>query len=195
MTDRTAMYPKDEISMTDTDFRSHIRSIADFPKPGILFRDITTLLENPVALRAAAERLAEPFRESGVRKVVVIESRGFLVGGIIAYLLGAGLVIIRKSGKLPYRTHSVSYALEYGTDQIEIHDGAIEPGERVLLHDDLLATGGTMAAAASLVQKVGGEIAAASFLVELGTLGGREVLRRQGVETVDALVNYFDESE
>jgi adenine phosphoribosyltransferase len=138
------------------DLRTHVRSIPDHPKPGIVFRDITTLLENPEALRAAADQLVDAYREKGVEKVAVVESRGFLLGGIIAYQLGAGLVIIRKKGKLPYNTYCVDYALEYGTDSIEVHQDSIRAGERVLLHDDLLATGGTMAAAAELVRKTGG---------------------------------------
>ena len=176
------------------DLRQHVRSIPDYPKPGILFRDITTLLENPEALRAAADRLVETYRDARVDKVAVVESRGFLLGSIVAYLLGAGLVIIRKKGKLPYMTHRVEYALEYGTDCIEIHQDAIKPGERVLLHDDLLATGGTMAAAAELVRKTGGEIVGASFLIELSFLPGREVLSQAGVGEVFALIDYSSES-
>lgn len=176
------------------DLRQHVRSIPDYPKPGILFRDITTLLENPSALRAAADRLVEAYRDREVDKVAVVESRGFLLGSIVAYLLGAGLVIIRKKGKLPYMTHRVEYALEYGTDCIEIHQDSIKPGERVLLHDDLLATGGTMAAAAQLVQKSGGTIVGASFLIELSFLNGREVLAQAGVDEVVALIEYTSES-
>ena len=158
-----------------------------------MFRDITTLLENREVLRAAADQLVAACRDMNIEKVAVVESRGFLLGGIIAYHLNAGLVIIRKSGKLPYLKHSVEYALEYGTDIIEIHQDSIKPGERVLLHDDLLATGGTMAAAAGLVEKSGGEIIGASFLIELSFLNGREVLRKAGVPEVYALVDYEGE--
>ncbi len=175
------------------DLRSTIRSIADYPKPGIMFRDITTLLANASALRQAADELAERYRDAGVSKVAVVESRGFLVGGIVAYLIGAGLVIIRKRGKLPSETHSVEYALEYGTDCIEIHRDAIAEGERVMLHDDLLATGGTMSAAAELVRMSGGTIVGASFLVELSFLGGRDVLSAAGIGDVQALVDFAGE--
>ncbi len=173
--------------------RDHIRSIPDYPKPGIVFRDITTLIENPEALRLAADRLADASRSLRIDKVAVVESRGFLLGGIIAYAIGAGLVIIRKKGKLPYSTHRVEYALEYGTDCIEIHQDSIRPGERVLLHDDLLATGGTMAAAAELVKQSRGEIQGASFLVELGFLKGRDLLARAGVPSVFSLIEYESE--
>lgn len=170
--------------------RDYIRTIPDHPKPGIMFRDITTLLSNSGALREAADRLAQVYADRAVQKVAVVESRGFLVGGIVAYLLGAGLVIIRKRGKLPSATHSVEYALEYGTDSIEIHRDAILPGERIMLHDDLLATGGTMAAAAKLVNMTGGEIVGASFLVELSFLNGRDALLRAGVAEVRSLIDY-----
>ncbi|MEO5931509.1 MAG: adenine phosphoribosyltransferase [Candidatus Kapaibacterium sp.] len=171
----------------------YIRSIPDYPKPGIVFRDITTLLEHPAALHAAADQLVEACTGMNIDKVAVVESRGFLLGGIVAYLLGAGLVIIRKKGKLPSATHRVEYALEYGTDCIEIHQDSISPGERILLHDDLLATGGTMAAAAELVKQTGGEIMGASFLIELSFLHGRELLTRLGVPTLHSLVDYQSE--
>lgn len=175
------------------DFRDHIRSIPDYPKPGIVFRDITTLLEKGDVLCAAADKLAAAYRDMKIDKVAVVESRGFLLGGIIAYQLGAGLVIVRKRGKLPYLKYSVEYALEYGTDAIEIHQDAIKPGERVLLHDDLLATGGTMAAAAQLVKMSGGDIVGASFLIELSFLGGRGALQHAGVPDMLALVEYDGE--
>ncbi|HVZ41407.1 MAG TPA: adenine phosphoribosyltransferase [Candidatus Kapabacteria bacterium] len=170
--------------------RDYIRTIPDYPKPGIMFRDITTLLADGSALREAADNLAAYYRDSAIDKVAVVESRGFLVGGIVAYLIGAGLVIIRKKGKLPYATFSMEYSLEYGTDSIEMHQDAIAPGERVMLHDDLLATGGTMAAAAGLVQRSGGTIVSASFLVELSFLHGRNVLAKAGVPDVHALIDY-----
>ena len=158
-----------------------------------MFRDITTLLADAGALREAADRLAAIYRNNGIGKVAVVESRGFLVGSILAYLIGAGLVVIRKRGKLPHETNIVEYALEYGTDAIEVHRDAIVPGERILLHDDLLATGGTMAAAAELVRLGGGDIVGASFLVELSFLGGRELLASAGVAQVHALVDYASE--
>ncbi len=179
--------------LSAVDFRDHIRSIPDYPKPGIVFRDITTLLENAAALAAAADQLIAASRDMRIDKVAVVESRGFLLGGIIAYKLGAGLVIIRKRGKLPSLKHSVEYALEYGTDGIEIHQDSIQPGERVLLHDDLLATGGTISAAADLVRKTGGEIVGASFLIELSFLGGRSALGAAGVPEIYALVDYASE--
>ena len=170
-----------------------IRSIPDYPKPGIMFRDITTLLERSDALRAAADSIVKHFEGRRIDKVAVVESRGFLLGGIVAYRLGAGMVLIRKKGKLPYLTHSVDYALEYGADSIEMHQGTIEPGQRILLHDDLLATGGTMTAAAELVRKGGGEIVGASFLIDLTCLPGRERLTAAGVPEVHALISYADE--
>jgi adenine phosphoribosyltransferase len=174
-------------------FHEHIRSIPDYPKPGIMFRDITTLLENGEVLRAAVDQLVAACKGMQIDKVAVVESRGFILGGIIAYQLGAGLVIIRKRGKLPYLTHRVEYALEYGTDVVEVHQDAIRPGERILLHDDLLATGGTMIAATELVRKSGGDIVGASFLIELGFLNGRQTLLNAGVPDVYALIGYDSE--
>jgi adenine phosphoribosyltransferase len=179
---------------TEMNFREHIRSIPDYPKPGIVFRDITTFLEKPDVLHAAADQLTEMWAGRAIDKIAVVESRGFLLGGILAYNLNAGMVLIRKKGKLPYLKHSVDYALEYGVDSIEVHQGAIHPGERILLHDDLLATGGTMAAAAELVKMGGGEIVGASFLIELSFLPGRQKLIEAGVTDVRALVDYADES-
>jgi len=158
------------------DLKSFIRDVPDFPKPGILFKDITPLLADPAALKAVCDRLAEPFAGKRVTKVVGIESRGFIFGAPVAERLGAGLVPIRKPGKLPAETVSQSYELEYGTDTIEIHADAIAPGEKVLLIDDLLATGGTMAAGADLVTKLGGEIVGIAFVIELCFLHGREKL-------------------
>jgi adenine phosphoribosyltransferase len=177
------------------DFREHIRSVPDYPKPGILFRDITTLLEKPSVLRAAAESLAALCDGKGIEKVAVVESRGFLLGGVIAYLIGAGLVILRKKGKLPFTTHAIEYGLEYGTDTIEIHQDAIRPGERIWLHDDLIATGGTVSAAAELVRRCGGDLRGASFLIELAFLPGRELLMQAGVPEIHTLVSYDGESE
>lgn len=164
----------------------YIREIPDFPKPGILFKDITTLLKDPAALDTAVRRLAEPYRNEDVSVVAGIESRGFILGAAVARDLGAGFVPIRKSGKLPSKTASVSYVLEYGTDSIEIHTDAVTPGQRVLLLDDLLATGGTMEAAVRLVKGLGGQILGISFLIELTALDGRSRLKG---ENVTALVS------
>lgn len=164
----------------------YIREIPDFPKPGILFKDITTLLKDPAALDTAVRRLAEPYRNEDVSVVAGIESRGFILGAAVARDLGAGFVPIRKSGKLPSQTASASYVLEYGTDSIEIHTDAVVPGQRVLLLDDLLATGGTMEAAVRLVKGLGGQILGISFLIELTALDGRSRLKG---ENVTALVS------
>ena len=155
------------------DLREFIRLVPDFPKPGIIFRDITPLLANPGALDQAVAQLAQPYRQSNIEVVAAIESRGFIFGAAVARQLKAGFVPIRKPGKLPAKTASVTYELEYGTDTIEIHTDAISPGQRVLLLDDLLATGGTMAAACKLVQDLGGKIVAIAFLIELAFLNGR----------------------
>jgi adenine phosphoribosyltransferase len=156
--------------------RDSVRSIPDFPKPGILFRDITTLLKDPAALAEAHRQLAERYRSTPADVVVGIESRGFILGGMLALSLNAGFVPVRKPGKLPAPVIREEYALEYGTDTIEIHRDAIRPGQRVLMHDDLLATGGTMQAAIRLVEKLGGTVVGVSFVIELPALGGRERL-------------------
>ena len=166
---------------------NYIREVPDFPKPGILFKDITTLLKDPAALDTAVRRLADPYRNEDVSVVAGIESRGFILGAAVARDLGAGFVPIRKSGKLPSRTASANYVLEYGTDCIEIHTDAVTTGQRVLLLDDLLATGGTMEAAVSLVKGLGGQIHGISFLIELTALDGRSRLKG---ENVTALVSY-----
>ena len=159
-----------------TDLRQLIRSVPDFPKPGIVFRDITPLLADPAGLDQAVAQLAEPYRDRSVDLVAAIESRGFIFGAAVARQLQAGFVPIRKPGKLPAATTKVSYELEYGSDSIEIHTDAIRPGQRVLLVDDLLATGGTMAAACQLVTGLGAEIVAIAFLIELAFLNGRAKL-------------------
>ena len=157
------------------DLTAHIRSIPDFPKPGILFRDITPLLANGPAWRACIDRLVERY-QGRVDTVVGIDARGFLVGGALAYSLGCGLTVVRKSGKLPAETLAADYGLEYGTDRLEIHRDAFAPGSRVLLVDDLLATGGTARAALGLIQQLEGEVVEVAFLVELLSLGGRQNL-------------------
>ncbi|MFA6467530.1 MAG: adenine phosphoribosyltransferase [Bacteroidota bacterium] len=155
---------------------SIIRTVPDFPKPGIQFKDITTVLKDPEALKYCIETFHEKYKDQRITKVVGIESRGFIVGTALAYRLGAGFVPIRKPGKLPATVLRQEYQLEYGTDVIEIHKDAITPGERVLLHDDVLATGGTMQAACSIVKQLGGEIVGISFLIELAFLHPRKKL-------------------
>ncbi|UWX55787.1 adenine phosphoribosyltransferase [Maribacter litopenaei] len=156
------------------DFKSYIRDVPDFPKPGILFKDITPLLQEPKALKMAADALVEGLTDKGIDKVVGMESRGFLFGPLLAERLGAGFVPIRKPGKLPYKTLNESYDLEYGTDTLEIHVDGIEEGDKVLIHDDVLATGGTAFATTKLVENLGGIIVQCNFLIELSFLNGRE---------------------
>ena len=158
-------------------YESLIRNIPDFPQPGVLFRDITPLLGDPAALRAAVMDLAAPFRNARVDQVAAIEARGYLLGAPLAVELGAGLVPMRKAGKLPRETYHAEYALEYGQTAIEIHRDALASHHRVLLVDDVLATGGTMAAAISLVEQAGATIAGIAFLIELKELGGRGLLK------------------
>ncbi|NEQ69873.1 MAG: adenine phosphoribosyltransferase [Symploca sp. SIO2D2] len=160
------------------DLKSLIRDIPDFPKPGIVFRDITTLLSNPEGLRYTIDLLAQNCQEAGLKPdyVVGIESRGFIFGTPLAYQLGAGFVPVRKPGKLPAAVQGVEYQLEYGTDRVEMHQDAFEPGSRVLIVDDLMATGGTAAATAELVQQIGGELLGFGFIIELRDLGGRQKL-------------------
>ena len=150
-----------------------VRNIPDFPKPGILFRDITPLLLDPKAFQAAVEAMVEPFRALGVERVLAIESRGFLFGAPIAQSLGVGLGLVRKQGKLPYDTLQARYELEYGVDSVEMHVDAVAKGQRVLVVDDLIATGGTAAAAVKLARQAGAQVVGASFLIELAALGGR----------------------
>ncbi len=171
-------------------FKKYIRSIKDFPKKGIMFRDITTLLKDSNALKMTLGKLYENAKDLKVTKVVGIEARGFIFGALLAEKLGVGFVPIRKPGKLPAETESATYALEYGTDTIEIHKDAINIGERVLLHDDLLATGGTAKAAAGLIENIGGEVAQISFIIELTFLNGKEKLSKYNVRS---LVEYDSE--
>ncbi|MFO0509321.1 MAG: adenine phosphoribosyltransferase [Gammaproteobacteria bacterium] len=159
-----------------------IRTIADHPKPGILFRDITTLLGDPAAFSAAVDALVAPYTApAGVAKVAGIEARGFILGGAVAHRLGVGFVPVRKKGKLPHETVRISYALEYGTDEIEVHRDAVTRGERVLLVDDLIATGGTAVAAVDLLRSIGAEVVAAAFVIDLPDLGGAARLRAMGL--------------
>ncbi|HEY8574270.1 adenine phosphoribosyltransferase [Phenylobacterium sp.] len=163
------------------DLSGVIRTIPDYPKPGIMFRDITTLLGDARAFRRAVDELVQPFAGTKVDKVAGIEARGFILGGAAAHQLSAGFIPVRKRGKLPHRTIGVEYALEYGTDAIEMHADALAQGERVMLVDDLIATGGTALAAVDLLRKAGAEIVAAAFVIDLPELGGAERLRAAGV--------------
>ena len=162
--------------MTDT-LKDAIRTIADYPKPGIQFRDITTLLGDARAFRRAIDELVQPWAGTKIDKVAGIEARGFILGGAVAHQLSAGFVPIRKKGKLPHTTVSIAYSLEYGVDQMEMHQDAVHPGERVILIDDLIATGGTATAAATLLRQIGAEVIAACFVIDLPDLGGAAKLR------------------
>jgi len=163
------------------DLKATVRTIPDYPKPGIMFRDITTLLGNPRAFRRAVDELVQPWAGSKIDKVAGIEARGFIVGGAVAHQLSAGFIPIRKRGKLPHKTISVEYALEYGVDAIEMHHDGCEATERVFIVDDLIATGGTAEAAIKLLRQAGAEVVGAAFIIDLPELGGAERLRRLGV--------------
>jgi adenine phosphoribosyltransferase len=169
--------------------RQSVRTIADYPKPGIQFRDITTLLRDRRAFELAIDLLIAPWRGRGIDKVAGIEARGFILGGAVAHGLKAGFVPIRKRGKLPHETVRVAYSLEYGVDEMEMHKDAIRQGERVLLLDDLIATGGTATAAAKLLKDAGAEMVAACFVIDLPDLGGARRLRDAGIE-VQALLMF-----
>ena len=173
-----------------SDLRNYIRNVKDFPKQGIVFRDITTLLKDPFALKTAAEQLYDSVKEYKIDKVVGIESRGFIFGAMLAERLKVGFVPVRKPKKLPAETEKEFYDLEYGKDSIEIHKDAISPGDKVLIHDDLLATGGTAKAAINLIEKLGGEVVQILFLIELSFLNGREKLKGYNVKS---LVDYTSE--
>ncbi|MBI2147319.1 adenine phosphoribosyltransferase [Candidatus Woesearchaeota archaeon] len=160
--------------------KSHIRAIPDFPKKGIMFRDITTLLKDAAGFQLVIGQLASRYRGKDIDLVVGIESRGFILGGALAFALGKGFVPVRKSGKLPYDKISHEYELEYGTDKVEIHTDAIAPGSRVLMIDDVIATGGTMLAAIALVEKLGGIAEECAFIVDLPDIGGSKKLREKG---------------
>ena len=164
------------------DLKALVRTIPDFPKPGIMFRDITTLFQNAQGFKASVERLAAPFADAGVEVVAGIEARGFILGGAVADRLGTGFIPIRKKGKLPAKAIGEEYALEYGVDTVELHEDAIRAGEKILLVDDLIATGGTAAAAARLIEKAGGVAVGAAFIIDLPDLGGCDRLDEQGVK-------------
>jgi adenine phosphoribosyltransferase len=164
--------------------KDRIRSVPDFPKAGILFYDITTLLQDAVGFRAAIDSLALPFLDRGIDVVVGIESRGFIFGAAVADRITAGFVPVRKPGKLPAKTVKAAYALEYGSDALEMHEDAIRPGQRVLIVDDLLATGGTARATTDLVTRMGGQVHALAFLIELAALDGRQKLAGEQIHAV-----------
>ena len=159
------------------DLKASIRSIPDYPKPGIIFRDITTLLGNARAFRRAVDELVHPLAGGKIDKVAGIEARGFILGGAVAHQCSAGFVPIRKKGKLPYKRVSIGYSLEYGVDEMEMHEDGVATGERVVLVDDLVATGGTAEAAVKLLRKIGAEVLAACFIIDLPDLGGAAKLR------------------
>ncbi len=169
--------------------RDAIRSIPDYPKPGIIFRDITTLLGDPRAFRRSVDELVQPYAGTGIEKVAGMEARGFILGGAVAHQLSAGFVPIRKKGKLPHETVSIAYSLEYGVDEMEIHRDAIVAGEKVVLVDDLIATGGTATAAVQLLRNLGADVVATCFVIDLPDLGGADKLRAMGVP-VRSLVSF-----
>jgi adenine phosphoribosyltransferase len=168
-------------AVLENDLKAAIRSIPDYPKPGIMFRDITTLLGSARAFRRAIDELVQPWAGQKIDKVAGIEARGFIIGGAVAHQLSAGFVPIRKKGKLPHTTVRVAYSLEYGLDEMEMHEDAVSKGERVILVDDLIATGGTAEGAVKLLRQMGAEVAAACFMVDLPDLGGAEKLRKLNV--------------
>ncbi|MBW9115323.1 adenine phosphoribosyltransferase [Rhizobium cauense] len=177
--------------MTNTisELAESIRSIPDYPKPGIIFRDITTLLGNPRAFRRAVDELVQPYVGMKIDKIAGTEARGFILGGAVAHQLSAGFVPIRKKGKLPRDTVRIAYSLEYGVDEMEMHRDAVEPGEKVILVDDLIATGGTAVAATQLLRQMGAEVVSACFVIDLPDLGGRKKLEELGVD-VRTLVEF-----
>lgn len=166
----------------DPNLKSLIRTIPDYPKAGVQFRDVTTLIADPVGLRSSVDQMLRPFLTSDIDFVMGIEARGFILGGAIAHELGRGFIPIRKKGKLPGSTIGQDYQLEYGTDRIEIHADALSKGDRVLLVDDLIATGGTAEAAVELIRQAGGDVVAAVFIIDLPDLGGAERLKKMGIE-------------
>jgi len=163
------------------DLAASVRTIPDYPKPGILFRDITTLLGDARAFRRAVDELVQPWAGTKIEKVAGIEARGFILGGAVAHQLSAGFVPVRKKGKLPHVTVSIAYSLEYGVDEMEMHEDAVKPGERVILVDDLVATGGTAVGAVQLLRKLGAEVVAACFVIDLPDLGGAKKIEALGV--------------
>ncbi len=173
----------------DLDLRESVRSIPDYPKPGIVFRDITTLLGNARAFRRAVDELVQPWAGSKIDKVAGIEARGFILGGAVAHQVSAGFVPIRKKGKLPHKRVSIAYSLEYGIDEMEMHEDAVAKGERVILVDDLIATGGTAEGAVKLLRQMGADVLAACFIIDLPELGGADKIRKLDVP-VRTLVSF-----
>jgi len=167
-----------------TQLESIIRDVPDFPKPGILFKDITPVLQDAAALRSVIDHFKAHYLDAGVERIVGIESRGFIFGTALAYAMGLGISLVRKPGKLPAATTSVDYALEYGTDTLQMHTDAIEPGMKVLIVDDLLATGGTAAATCQLIEGLGGQVVGCAFVIELGFLNGSEKLTGKDVYSI-----------
>ena len=167
--------------IADNDLRASIRSIADYPKPGIMFRDITTLLGDARAFRRAVDEMVQPWAGMKIDKVAGIEARGFILGGAVAHQVSAGFIPIRKKGKLPHTTVRIAYSLEYGLDEMEMHEDAVKKGERVILVDDLIATGGTAEGAVKLLRQMGAEVLAACFVIDLPALGGADKLRKMDV--------------
>src|SRR5690349_20472477 len=168
-------------SSLENDLRAAIRTIPDYPKPGIMFRDITTLLGDARAFRRAVDELVQPWAGMKIDKVAGIEARGFILGGAVAHQVSAGFIPIRKKGKLPHKRVSIAYSLEYGLDEMEVHEDAVEKGERVILVDDLVATGGTAEGAVKLLRQLGADVLAACFVIDLPDLGGAEKLRKLNV--------------
>ena len=164
------------------DFRTYIRTIPDYPRPGVQFRDVTTLLGDAAGFRLAIDAMAAPWKDAGIDHIAGIEARGFILGGALAHQLNSGFVPLRKKGKLPHTTVRVAYSLEYGVDEMEMHTDAIRPGERILLVDDLIATGGTAQAAVQLLRSLGGNLLGASFVIDLPELGGSGRLRELDVQ-------------
>ncbi|NTJ42961.1 adenine phosphoribosyltransferase [Agrobacterium larrymoorei] len=177
------------MTVISSELAAAIRSIPDYPKPGIIFRDITTLLGNPRAFRRAVDELVQPYAGTKIDKIAGMEARGFILGGAVAHQLSAGFVPIRKKGKLPHTTVRVAYSLEYGVDEMEMHVDAVQPGEKVILVDDLIATGGTAEGAVKLLRQMGADIVSACFVIDLPDLGGRKKLEDLGVE-VRTLVEF-----
>ena len=173
-------------------YRERIRTIPDYPKPGILFRDITTLLQDPYGFRKLVDDLVQPFAGKGVSAVAGIEARGFIIGGAVAHQLSCGFIPVRKKGKLPWETIGVDYELEYGSDRVEIHKDAVTKGQNVLIVDDLIATGGTAAAAIQLLRQAGANLVGCSFVIDLPDLGGRKRIENLGV-AVQTLVAFEGE--
>jgi len=175
--------------LSENDLKAVIRTIPNYPKPGIMFRDITTLLGSPRAFRRAIDELVQPWAGMKIDKVAGIEARGFIIGGAVAHQCSAGFVPIRKKGKLPHTTVRIAYSLEYGIDEMEMHEDAVAPGDRVILVDDLIATGGTAEGAIKLLRRIGAEVLAACFIVDLPELGGADKLRKLDVP-VRTLVSF-----